>query len=106
MPSAFTESLTDPYETHLPIGSFMEPMVLQCNIHAEAAMSINVKLSESLVDQARRHAVTQHRSLPKQIEYWSQIGKIAEENPDLPFSLIREILIADQEAPIGEYQFG
>ncbi|WP_297462973.1 hypothetical protein [Ferrovum sp.] len=69
-------------------------------------MSINVKLSESLVDQARRHAVTQHRSLPKQIEYWSQIGKIAEENPDLPFSLIREILIADQEAPVGEYQFG
>ncbi|MBW8068303.1 MAG: hypothetical protein GJU73_12815 [Ferrovum sp.] len=69
-------------------------------------MSINVKLSESLVDQARRHAVIQHRSLPKQIEYWSQIGKIAEENPDLPFSLIREILIADQEAPIGEYQFG
>ncbi|KXW57402.1 TA system antitoxin ParD family protein [Ferrovum myxofaciens] len=69
-------------------------------------MSINVKLSESLVDQARRHAVIQHRSLPKQIEYWSQIGKIAEENPDLPFSLIREILIADQEAPVGEYQFG
>ena len=69
-------------------------------------MSINVKLSESLVDQARRHAVTQHRSLPKQIEYWSQIGKIAEENPDLPFSLIREILIADQEALVGEYQFG
>ncbi|EQD59978.1 hypothetical protein B1A_10330, partial [mine drainage metagenome] len=65
-------------------------------------MSINVKLSESLVDQARRHAVIQHRSLPKQIEYWSQIGKIAEENPDLPFSLIREILIADQEAPVGE----
>ena len=69
-------------------------------------MSINVKLSELLVDQARRHAVTQHRSLPKQIEYWSQIGKIAEENPDLPFSLIREILIADQEALVGEYQFG
>ncbi len=69
-------------------------------------MSINVKLSGSLVDQARRHAVIQHRSLPKQIEYWSQIGKIAEENPDLPFSLIREILIADQEAPVGEYQFG
>ena len=69
-------------------------------------MSINVKLSESLVDQARHHAVIQHRSLPKQIEYWSKIGKIAEENPDLPFSLIREILIADQEAPVGEYQFG
>lgn len=69
-------------------------------------MSINVKLSESLVEQAKHYAVIQHRSVPKQIEYWSQLGKIAEENPDLPFSVIREILIADQEAPTGEYQFG
>ncbi|MDP2827641.1 MAG: hypothetical protein Q8O37_03445 [Sulfuricellaceae bacterium] len=69
-------------------------------------MSINVKLSETLVDQAKRYAVIQHRSVPKQIEYWSQIGKIAEENPDLPFSVIRDILIADQEDTIGEYQFG
>lgn len=68
-------------------------------------MSINVKLTESLVEQARRYAVIQHRSVPKQIEYWSQIGKIAEENPDLPFSMIRDILIADQEAPVGEYVF-
>jgi hypothetical protein len=68
-------------------------------------MSINVKLTQSLVEQARRYAVIQHRSVPKQIEYWSQIGKIAEENPDLPFSMIRDILIADQEEPVGEYVF-
>ena len=69
-------------------------------------MSVNVKLSESLVDQAKSHAQVQHRSVPKQIEYWSQIGKIASENPNLPFSVIRDILIADQEEPSGEYQFG
>lgn len=68
-------------------------------------MSINVKLSEALVDQARHHAAIQHRSVPKQIEYWSRVGKIAEENPDLPFSAIRDILIADKEEPVGEYQF-
>ena len=68
-------------------------------------MSINVKLNESLVEQARRYAAIQHRSVPKQIEYWSRIGKIAEENPDLPFSMIRDILIADQEDPVGEYVF-
>jgi len=71
----------------------------------ENAMSVNVKLSESLVDQAKSHAQVQHRSVPKQIEYWSQIGKIAEENPDLPFFMIRDILIADQEAVVGEYVF-
>lgn len=69
-------------------------------------MSINVKLSAALVDQARRYAAIEHRSVPKQIEYWSRIGKIAEENPDLPFAMIRDILIADQEEPAGEYQFG
>ena len=68
-------------------------------------MSINVKLSKSLVEQAKMFGSVEHRSVPKQIEYWSQIGKIAQENPDLPFSLIREILIADQEPVIGEYVF-
>lgn len=69
-------------------------------------MAINVKLSDSLVHQARHHALVQHRSVPKQIEYWSQIGKVAEENPDLPYSVIRDILIADQEEAVGEYPFG
>jgi len=68
-------------------------------------MSINVKLSENLVQQAKVFGNIEHRSVPKQIEYWSQIGKLAQENPDLTFSLIREILIADQEPVIGEYVF-
>ncbi len=69
-------------------------------------MAINVKLSASLVENAKRYAAAEHRSVPKQIEYWSQIGRIAAENPDLPFSVIREILMADQEEAIEEYQFG
>lgn len=72
----------------------------------EISMAINVKLSETLVDQARLYSSIEHRSVPKQIEYWSQIGKIAAENPDLSFATIRDILIADREEPIGEYKFG
>lgn len=68
-------------------------------------MAINVKLSESLVKQAKTHAHIHHRSVPKQIEHWSRIGKIAEENPDLPFSMLRDILIADQESTVGDYVF-
>jgi hypothetical protein len=71
----------------------------------EFLMAVNVKLSEILVEQAKATAMIQHRSVPKQIEYWSQIGKIAEENPELPFLMIREILAADKEAPVGEYVF-
>ena len=69
-------------------------------------MAINVKLSDTLVEQARLHGHVQHRSVPKQIEYWSQIGKVAEENPNLPFAMIRDILIAQQEEAVEEYRFG
>lgn len=44
--------------------------------------------------------------MPKQIEYRSQTGTIATDNPELPLSVIRDILIGDQEWVIGEYQFG
>jgi len=68
-------------------------------------MPINMKLSENLVAQAKVYGAIEHRSVPKQIEYWSNIGKLAQENPDLPFVLIREILSADQEPVMGEYVF-
>ena len=68
-------------------------------------MSITVKLPEALVESARRCGVIEHRSVPEQLEYWSRIGKIVTENPDLPLSVIRDLLAADQEQPIGEYVF-
>ncbi|MBT6096258.1 MAG: hypothetical protein HOH04_15340 [Rhodospirillaceae bacterium] len=68
-------------------------------------MAINVKLSESLVADAKRSGAVHHRSLPKQIEYWSRMGKIAEENPDLPFSMIRDILVARAEEADEDYVF-
>lgn len=72
-------------------------------------MATSVKLSDELVSEARRFGAVYSRSTPKQIEYWSRIGKIAEENPDLPYAFVREILIAQQEAEEGEtseYRFG
>lgn len=61
-------------------------------------MAINVKLPETLVETAKRYGALEPRSVPKQIECWSQIGKIVTENPDLPFSVIRDTLIADLRA--------
>jgi len=69
-------------------------------------MSVNVKLPKKLIDLAGQQGAVEGRSVPKQIEYWSQIGRIATENPDLPFSVIREILIADQEETVDEYKIG
>jgi hypothetical protein len=71
--------------------------------------AVTVKLSTELLAVARRYGEVYSRSVPKQIEYWSRIGKIAEENPDLPFTFIKDILIAQQEAQDGDvapYRFG
>ena len=68
-------------------------------------MAINVKLDEDLVADAKRIAAVEHRSVPKQIEFYFRMALIAEENPDLSFSLIREIIKADAEEATEEYQF-
>ena len=68
-------------------------------------MAQNVKLSEELVREARRIAAVEHRSVPKQIEFYFRMALIAEENPDLSFSLIREIMKADSEEATEEYSF-
>jgi hypothetical protein len=72
-------------------------------------MSMTVKLSDELLAEAKRHASAFSRSVPKQIEHWAKIGRIAEDNPDLPYSFIAGILLAKQEvedAQVTPYQFG
>ena len=64
----------------------------------EVVNMATIKLSDKLIMEARRYADVFSRSIPKQIEYWSRIGKIAEENPDLPYSFIKNILLAQKEA--------
>jgi len=68
-----------------------------------------VKLSDQLVNEAKRYAAVYSRSVPKQIEHWARMGKIAQENPDLSYEFIEQLLIARQEVADGEvseYQFG
>ena len=68
-----------------------------------------VKLSKECVELARQTAKVSCRSIPKQIEYWMKIGKIAEENPDLPYEFIKGTLIGLNELEEGktsDYEFG
>jgi len=71
-------------------------------------MATAIKLSDQLVKDAALNGKAQHRSTPKQIEYWARIGKIADENPDLPLQFIKGVLIGIEEIKAGdvsEYQF-
>ena len=65
-------------------------------------MSKAIKLSTTLVDDAGKYASAFSRSVPKQIEHWAKIGKIAEENPDLSYEFIKEVLVAKEEINRGE----
>lgn len=72
-------------------------------------MSSAIRISEQLVKKARVFSTVENRSITGQIEYWAKIGKCAEENSDLTFNLIKEILIGMEELNEGqgtEYKFG
>ena len=72
-------------------------------------MGSAIRISDLLVKEAKIRSRVENRSLTGQIEYWAKIGKIAEENPDVPFSLLREILIGIEQLDSNEgteYQFG
>jgi hypothetical protein len=65
-------------------------------------MATAIRISEELVTVAKKFSRIDHRSLTGQIEHWARIGKCAEENPDLPYNLIKEILIGIEELEQGE----
>ena len=67
-----------------------------------------VKLSKDIVSEAKIMSKALNRSLAGQIEHWAKIGRLAEENPDLTYEFIKNILIAQQEAlaeKLETYQF-
>jgi hypothetical protein len=68
-----------------------------------------LKLSDEIFTEASKYANVFSRSVPKQIEYWTRIGKIMEENPDLTYNFVKDILLAKEEMKKEkptEYKFG
>ena len=65
-------------------------------------MATAVRVSEELVTYARKFSRIDHRSVADQIDHWARMGKCAEENPYLTYSLIKEILIGLEELEQGE----
>jgi hypothetical protein len=85
--------------------------IVCCNSLAkgEQKMTNAVRVSEDLVREAKIFSKIDKRSITGQIEHWARIGKCAEENPDLTYSLIKEILIGLvelEEGEFSEYRFG
>jgi hypothetical protein len=69
----------------------------------EETMAVNaVRLSGEVMEAVVAYAPVNSRSIPKQIEHWVKIGKLAEENPDLPYNFIKDALEAKLEIEHGE----
>ncbi len=65
-------------------------------------MAIAIELSENIITEAKIISKVLNRSVAGQIEHWAKIGRIAEENPDLTYELIKNILIAQEEVSAGK----
>ena len=62
----------------------------------------SIRISKDIMKAAIISAPINSRSVPKQIEHWVKIGRIAEENPDLPYGFIRGVLEAKAEIENGD----
>ncbi len=72
-------------------------------------MGRSIKLSDELLADASSYGKALQRSTPRQIEYWARLGKLAEENSDLPLTFIKDTLVAIEESEadeVSEFRFG
>lgn len=65
-------------------------------------MSTAIRLPDDLVEKAKKYASIHCRTVPKQIEYWAFLGRIADENPDLPLAFIKEVLMVLSDIKEGK----
>jgi len=71
--------------------------------------SSSIRLDQDLLQRATIMAKALNRTTPKQIEHWAKIGEIMEDNPDLPYEFVRQVIIAKAEKEAGKleiYDFG
>jgi len=68
-----------------------------------------VKIDSEIVESAKVYGKAESRSATKQVEYWARIGKIAQDNPDLTFEDITDLLLSMAQVKAGNttpYNFG
>lgn len=61
-------------------------------------MNNTIRLPQGIIELAKKHADYNLRTISKQIEYWITIGMIADDNPELTASFIKQNLKSLKEA--------
>lgn len=57
----------------------------------------SIRIDQSLYNQAKVDAASEHRTIAGQIEFWAKVGRAALDNPDLPVSFVAESLASMSE---------
>ena len=65
-------------------------------------MSVQIRLSELLFEEAKVFGRAEGREPNQQIEYWAKVGKLAITNPDLPYVALRDILVGIEQYKAGD----
>ena len=63
-----------------------------------------IRLDQNLTEKAAIMAKVHNRTAPKKIGHWEKIGEIMEDNPDLPYQLVKQAIIADAERKAGKLE--
>jgi hypothetical protein len=82
----------------------LDPIIL-----GSCYMASPVRIKDSLYKEAKIRASVEHRSTAEQVSYWASLGKACEDNPDLPFLFVKDLLTSQAEADSGlleEFEFG
>ncbi len=76
-----------------------------CNEITNKKMSKSISISDELYTITKKSADSEHRTVPKQLEHWVKLARIAEtakNNPDMPIHFIEELLeVLDEEEKNG-----
>ena len=58
-----------------------------------------------LIEIIKRVAMKEKRTFAEQIDFYLRAALAGDQNPDLPFSLIKEMINAKAQGDLQEYQF-
>jgi hypothetical protein len=61
-------------------------------------METNVRLENTLVLMAKQASKASDRTVKEQLEHWIKLGQLLEDNPDLTYAFLRDILKGKEEA--------
>lgn len=67
--------------------------------------TVSVRLDEALVEEARKAANSEFRTIQGQLEFWIKVGQAAIDNPDLPGTFVAGLIMAMEDPTEDREEF-